>query len=108
MRDRRGPVRNPDEVAAFAQAGEPYEAVPDDRAAVLASITASYFYLRRGLAALGFAFPLVLWLGADPRHLQTAISAYYHYAPGGSAYGGGVMRDLFVGILWAVGAGLFL
>ncbi|MDB5671690.1 MAG: putative rane protein [Alphaproteobacteria bacterium] len=98
---------HPRDVAAFeagtnaAAQGDP----PPD--AVLASITASYFYLRRGLGVAAFAFPIVLWLGADPSHLQPSISAYYHYSPTGIAYGGGAMRDVFVGVLWAVGLALF-
>jgi hypothetical protein len=80
----------------------------DPQAAVLASITASYFFLRRGLAAFGFLFPIVLWLGADPHHLQTSVSAYYHYsASGHGGPGAGTMRNVFVGVLWAVGAFLF-
>lgn len=76
--------------------------------AILESITASYFLLRRGLAALAFAFPIVLWLGAGPDDLQASISAYYHYsAAGGPQYGAGTMRDVFVGVLWAIGAFLF-
>jgi hypothetical protein len=74
----------------------------------LEGITASYFLLRRGLAALAFAFPILLWLGAGPDHLQASISAYYHYAAGdGSDYGAGTMRDVFVGVLWAIGSFLF-
>ncbi len=72
------------------------------------SISASYFLLRRGLALLGFAFPIVLWLGAGPADVQTSISAYYHHdADGPLAYGMGTMRDVFVGVLWAIGTFLF-
>jgi len=77
------------------------------RNAVLASISSSYFRLRRGLAVLALALPLVLWLGADPARLQGSISAYYHFAPDHVAYGGGTMRDVFIGALWTIGAFLF-
>lgn len=75
---------------------------------ILKSISASYFVLRRGLAALAFALPILLWLGAGPENVQASISAYYHFSvPGGTEYGAGTMRDVMVGILWAVGAFLF-
>jgi hypothetical protein len=76
---------------------------PDDRTAILASISSSYFGLRRGLAAVAFLLPPVLWLGAGGR-LQGSISAYYHFARGHAAVGGGTMRDVFVGALWMIGS----
>jgi hypothetical protein len=85
-------------------------AAPLAEAAVLKSVTASYFLLRRGLAALAFAFPVLLWLGAGYAHPQGSISAYYHYrevASGYSPYGSGAMRNVFVGVLWAIGSFLF-
>jgi len=86
----------------------PSAAVPGDRAAILGGISASYFRLRRGLAALSFALPLVLWLGAAPRDLQGSISAYYHFAQATpTVYGAGTMRDFFVGILAIIAAFLF-
>jgi hypothetical protein len=76
--------------------------------AILENISASYFLLRRGLAALAFALPILLWLGAGPDHLQGSISAYYHFsAAGDPSYGAGTVRDVLVGILWAAGAFLF-
>ena len=105
-------IRDPNEVAAFENRGGGGQAgaggAGDDREAVLASITASYFFLRRGLAIIAFVFPVVLWLGADPAHLQTSISAYYHYSPDSAGAGDGAMRDVFVGVLWAIGAFLVL
>ncbi|WP_019562076.1 MULTISPECIES: hypothetical protein [Caldimonas] len=67
-------------------------------------ITATYMSLRLGLALLSVALPPALalagaWLGGLP--LQPSMSAYYHA-------GGGVVRDLFVGTLCAVAAGLHL
>jgi hypothetical protein len=104
-------IRHPRQVAAFElqrkfrllAAQEPGK--KDD--AVLASITASYFFLRRGLALIAFVFPIALWLGAGPGHLQTSISAYYHYSAASPAYGAGTMRNVFVGVLWAIGAFLY-
>ena len=91
------------------------EAAPEPRraaagGALYESIAKSYFTLRIGLAALAFLFPIALWLWAGPEHLQSSISAYYHFrhvAGGESAYGAGAARDLFVGVLWAIGAFLF-
>lgn len=108
-RDLEARQRSPDapESAALSEAAAaPAAAVADDR--IVKAISASYFLLRRGLAGLAFAFPILLWLGAGSPDLQASISAYYHYsAAGPSPYGGGTMRDLFVGVLWAVGAFLF-
>lgn len=78
---------------------------------ILANISASYFRLRLGLGILALLFPVALWVGAGWDHVQTSISAYYHYhhVPGGtSAYGTGAARDLFVGVLSAIGTFLFL
>lgn len=75
---------------------------------ILDNISASYFLLRRGLAMLAFALPILLWLGGGPDHLQGSISAYYHYSAAGDLrYGAGTVRDILVGILWAAGAFLF-
>jgi hypothetical protein len=67
-------------------------------------ISATYLTLRIGIAVLAIALPFVLWIGGHLRAalpLQESMSAYYHS-------GGGVMRDEFVGILFAVGAFLYL
>lgn len=73
------------------------------------SISATYFKLRRGLWILGGAFPIVLVLGGGVTEIQHSLSAYYHYAGSGStAFGAGSMRNIFVGILCAVGVLLVL
>ncbi len=70
-----------------------------------AHIAATYRTLRFVLVAVGFALPLVLWLGyyifTRDLHLQNSMSAYYHA-------GNGVMRGWFVGSLFAIGALLFV
>jgi len=70
-----------------------------------AHIAATYRTLRIVLVAVGFALPLVLWLGyyifTRDLHLQNSMSAYYHA-------GNGVMRGWFVGSLFAIGALLFV
>lgn len=67
-------------------------------------ITATYLSLRLGIALLSIALPVALWavgalLGGLP--LQASMSAYYHA-------GDGVVRDVLVGTLCAVAAGLHL
>ncbi|HEX8622250.1 MAG TPA: hypothetical protein VF718_09770 [Allosphingosinicella sp.] len=81
-------------------------AAPDEvrRAAILENISASYFYLRRGLAVLALVFPLVLWARAG---IHPSLSAYYHCSRDGCAAGGGAARDVLVGVLLATGAFLF-
>ena len=67
-------------------------------------IFATYFTLRHGIAILGIALPVVLWLGGVTfagLSLQGSMSAYYHA-------GDGAMRDVFVGVLFGVGAFLYL
>lgn len=81
--------------------------VAAEKNAIVKNISMSYFLLRRGLAMLAFALPILLWLWAGPDHLQGSISAYYHYAAGDLRYGAGTSRDILVGILWAAGAFLF-
>ena len=64
----------------------------------------TYFYLRIGLALVAIALPFVLWiigLWIFDLPLQGSMSAYYHA-------GDGSMRDVFVGVLFAVGAFLIL
>jgi hypothetical protein len=70
------------------------------RSDVLRSITASYFFLRRGLAILAIAFPFALFALAG---IQDSLSAYYHCSRGGCgpAAGDGAARDVLVGVLWA-------
>lgn len=93
-------IRDPNEVAAALDA-PPAEAKRDD---VLISITASYFFLRRGLAFIAIAFPIALWALAG---FQSSLSAYYHCSRGGCAHGAGDARDVLTGVLLAVGTFLF-
>ncbi|HEY5993275.1 MAG TPA: hypothetical protein VIU46_01620 [Gallionellaceae bacterium] len=69
------------------------------------NVFATYFSLRVGMAALAALFPVILWIGGAFRgiELQESMSAYYHAASNGHT-----MRDWFVGILFAVGAFLYL
>lgn len=65
-----------------------------------AHMTATYFTLRAGLAAAALLFPLLL-LGLGRRSgvsLLSSMSAYYHQA---------ATRDAFVGVLFAIGFGLW-
>jgi len=76
-------------------------------------ISRTYFSLRIGLAVMAFAFPILLLIGGyfAKVPIQSSMSAYYHaslHALSGSPAGQGVMRDVFVGILFAVGVILFL
>lgn len=68
-------------------------------------IHSSYFKLRMGIAVLVLFFPLMLWVGGALKgiELQPSMSAYYHASNGDRS-----MRDVFVGILCAVGVFLYL
>jgi hypothetical protein len=81
-------------------------------------IVKTYSGLRNGIGLLAIALPLILSIwgyvkyGLPP---QDSISAYYHaFVPTGSppglldVDGNGVMRNWFVGILWAIGVFLVL
>ena len=68
------------------------------------NITAAYLSLRVGIAVMAITLPFVLWIGGHilgHQALQGSMSAYYHC-------GGGAMRDIFVGFLFAIGAFLYL
>jgi hypothetical protein len=76
-----------------------------------AQVEATYKLLRIGLAALAFIFPPLLafggwFLGRLP--LAGSMSAYYHASdpphPLQGLFGAGVMRNEFVGVLFAVSA----
>lgn len=70
-------------------------------------VLATYFSLRIGIAVVGIALPLVVWIvGYVYAHLclQGSISAYY-YAVGPTGHS---MRDWFVGSLFVVGMFLYL
>jgi len=72
------------------------------------SVSLSYEIMRNGIGVLGLAFPIVLIVGGGVDHVQASLSAYYHFSrlhPG--EYGAGTMRDVFVGMLCAIGAFLF-
>jgi hypothetical protein len=72
------------------------------------SVATSYVILRNGIGVLGFALPIVMIVGGGLDHIQGSLSSYYHFSadrPG--QYGAGTMRDLFVGMLCAIGAFLF-
>ena len=67
-------------------------------------ISSTYFGLRLGIIVFSFALPLFLYVGARLRggvELAPSISDYYFA-------GGGVMRDWFVGMLFAVAGFLYL
>jgi hypothetical protein len=67
-------------------------------------ILSTYIKLRLGMVVFAALLPFVLWIGgrifAD-LPLQGSISAYYHA-------GHSAMRDVFVGVLFAVGIFLYL
>jgi hypothetical protein len=70
-------------------------------------VLGTYFGLRIGIAVVGIALPLVVWIvGYFYGHLclQRSISAYYH-AVGPTGHS---MRDWFVGSLFVVGMFLYL
>lgn len=91
--------------AALRAAGPPGGGGDGGRRDVLSSITASYFFLRRGLAMLAIAFPFALWAIAG---VNDSLSAYYHCTDGVcAARGGGAGRDVLTGVLLAVGTFLF-
>lgn len=72
------------------------------------AVATSYVILRNGVGVLGFALPIVMVVGGGLDHVQASLSAYYHFSPDRPGqYGAGTMRDLFVGMLCAIGAFLF-
>lgn len=81
-------------------------------------IVKTYGGLRRGIALLAIALPIILSVGGFIKYglvPQDSISAYYHafvptaQSPGlFEVAGNGVMRNWFVGILWAVSVFLIL
>ena len=68
-------------------------------------VFATYLSLRIGMAVLGIALPLVLWWGGLLKGvpLQESMSDYYHVVSDGKS-----MRDFLVGLLFAIGAFLYL
>jgi hypothetical protein len=77
---------------------------PDTPGALQKKIQGTYFALRMGIVALSFALPAILygysWI-AEGGLKEHSMSAFY------GAHGG-VLRNWFVGILWAVGSFLIL
>lgn len=81
-------------------------------------IVLTYVFLRLGIGTLAIALPVILSVLGFIRYglvLQDSLSAYYHaYVPTSqlpdvfSVAGNGVMRNWFVGILWAIGFFLIL
>ena len=68
------------------------------------NMMSTYFTLRLGIVLLSGALPPILYgysLAAHGQLRETSMSAFY-------GADGGVMRNWFVGILWAVGAFLIL
>ncbi len=71
----------------------------------------TYFGLRLGIVVFSFALPLILYFGGRIRGVDLApsISDYYFAVPEGATISSaGVMRDWFVGILFAVAGFLYL
>jgi len=81
-------------------------------------IITTYGVLRRGIGLLAIALPIILTAWGLIKYglpLQDSISAYYHaFVPTAQPpglfeiAGNGVMRNWFVGILWAIGVFLVL
>jgi hypothetical protein len=81
-------------------------------------IVTTYSALRRGIGLLAMALPVILSLGGFIKYglvPQDSISAYYHaFVPTAQTpglfeiAGNGVMRNWFVGILWAISVFLIL
>jgi hypothetical protein len=64
----------------------------------------TYFNLRIGMAVIAFVLPILLAVGGKLLRgvpLQDSMSGYYHA-------GDGAVRDVFVGVLIAIGAFLYL
>lgn len=77
-------------------------AVENDATELQAHMLGTYHNLRIGIGVIGIGLPVVLGLGgaiADGEPLRQSMSAYY-YSP--------TMRDVFVGVLIAIGACLYL
>jgi hypothetical protein len=64
------------------------------------NLVIAYLLLRKVIGVLGVSLPFILAIGAFiffGSELQSSLSSYYHTG----------MRDVFVGILWAIGFFLF-
>lgn len=72
------------------------------------AVSTSYVIIRNGIGALGLLLPIAMIVGGGIHHVQGSLSAYYHFSASSPAqYGAGTMRDVFVGMLCAIGAFLF-
>jgi hypothetical protein len=83
-----------------------------DEQALRDHVFLTYIALRYGMAILGIAFPVLLWVVGKLLYgieLQPSMSHYYFApypeSPGQPAF---PMRAVFVGLLFAIGTGLFL
>ena len=70
-----------------------------------AHFLSTYLNLRIGLAVLSILFPLLLWFGGEKLGipLRGSMSEYYH-----AERCCGSMRDVFVGLMFVIGTGLYL
>lgn len=72
----------------------------------------TYITLRYGMAVMAFAFPVLLWLDGNFHgiSLQDSMSAYYHALPDDGAPLNDYFapHSFFVGLLFAIGACLYL
>ncbi len=78
------------------------KAVENDATELQTHMLGTYHNLRIGIGVIGIGLPVVIGLGgaiADGEPLRQSMSAYY-YSP--------AMRDVFVGVLIAIGACLYL
>jgi hypothetical protein len=77
-----------------------------DRTALQKHVFRAYIHLRYGMAAIGTAFPIVVYIVGlyDNVQLQNSISAYY-WATGSGAF---IARTWFVGGLFSLAALLYL
>lgn len=68
-------------------------------------IFATYLTLRIGVAVIGIGFPFLLWIGGVVLGIpfQDSMSAYYHASADEHS-----MRNWFVGLLFAIGALVYL
>lgn len=83
---------------------------PKDSRALWKHFSDTYFSLRIGLAVLAAAIPFVLYFYGKWRHgldLQPSMSRYF-WAAAADQCAAFPMRTIFVGFLFAIGAGLYL
>ena len=85
---------------------DPKTLPPADKEALRRHIYGTYLSLRYGMAAIAFAFPLLLYVAGklNGLPLQGSMSAYYWASNGGDP----PVRVWFVGGLFAIGSFLYL